>query len=54
MKIKYYLKKKIINHCFNHTFKMVNFKKIVYYILYNNLCIKNEEFCIKWYLKIIH
>ena len=29
-------------------FKMIN---KIYYILYNNLCIENEEFFIKWYFK---
>ena len=35
----------------NYQFKMVHINKIMYYILYNNLIIENEEFFIKWYLK---
>ena len=35
----------------NYTFKMANINKIMYYILYNNLIIANEEFYIKWYFK---
>ena len=29
---------------YNYTFKMQNINKIMYYILYNNLIIENEEF----------
>ena len=36
---------------FNYVFKMVNINKIMYYMLYNNLIIENEEFYIKWYFK---
>ena len=36
---------------FNYQFKMVQINKIMYYILYNNLIIENEEFFIKWYFK---
>ena len=36
---------------YNHNFKMKNINKIMYYILYNNLVIENEEFFIKWYFK---
>ena len=36
---------------YNYTFKMQNINKIMYYILYNNLIIENEEFYIKWYFK---
>ena len=36
---------------FNYQFKMVQINKIMYYILYNNLIIENEEFYIKWYFK---
>ena len=35
----------------NYNFKMVQINKIMYYILYNNLIIENEEFYIKWYFK---
>ena len=35
----------------NYHFKMVQINRIMYYILYNNLIIENEEFYIKWYLK---
>ena len=35
----------------NYHFKMMQINKIMYYILYNNLIIENEEFFIKWYLK---
>ena len=36
---------------YNYNFKMKNINKIMYYILYNNLVIENEEFFIKWYFK---
>ena len=36
---------------YNYNFKMQNINKILYYILYNNLIIENEEFYIKWYFK---
>ena len=36
---------------YNYTFKMIQINKIMYYILYNNLIIENEEFFIKWYFK---
>ena len=36
---------------YNYTFKMQNINKIMFYILYNNLIIQNEEFFIKWFLK---
>ena len=36
---------------YNYTFKMQNINKIMYYILYNNLIIENEEFFIKLYFK---
>ena len=36
---------------FNYQFKMVQINKIMYYILYNNLIIENEEFFIKLYFK---
>ena len=36
---------------YNYQFKMVQINKIMYYILYNNLIIENEEFYIKWYFK---
>ena len=42
------IKKKVI---YNYTLKMQNINKIMYYILYNNLIIENEEFYIKWYFK---
>ena len=35
---------------YNYTFKMQNINKIMFYILYNNLIIENEEFFIKWFL----
>ena len=46
------LYKKEINKPFvNYTFKMANNNKIMYYILYNNFIIGNEEFYMKWYSK---
>ena len=36
---------------YNYMFKMQNINKIMFYILYNNLIIENEEFFIKWYIK---
>ena len=36
---------------YNYTFKMIQINKIMFFILYNNLIIHNEEFYIKWYLK---
>ena len=36
---------------YNYNFKMKNINKLMYYILYNNLVIENEEFFIKWYFK---
>ena len=36
---------------YNYYFKMKNINKLMYYILYNNLVIENEEFFIKWYFK---
>ena len=44
--------KKEVNTPFvNYHFKMVQINKIMYYILYNNLIIENEEFFIKYYFK---
>ena len=40
--------KKVSNIPFyNYNFKMKNINKIMYYILYNNLTIENEEYFIK-------
>ena len=36
---------------YNYTFKMQNINKIMFYILYNNLIIENEEFYIKYHFK---
>lgn len=44
-------KKESYKPFYNYTFIMVNINKIMYYILFNNLIIENEEFYIKWYFK---
>ena len=36
---------------YNYQFKMVQINKIMYYILYNNLIIENEEYFIKYHFK---
>lgn len=44
-------KKESYKPFYNYIFIMVNINKIMYYILFNNLIIENEEFYIKWYFK---
>ena len=44
-------KKESYKPFYNYTFIMFNINKKMYYILFNNLIIENEEFYIKWYFK---